>query len=98
MSGVTVSSLGGISDQFQEGGSDEFCDTLLWMYPAVLCSWLYRCIVDDLCFVDSVEVLINSHELTGAFSEVSNLNPYVPEEIIYVPSPNYHDCFWVYPG
>ena len=37
------------------------------------------------------------HEITYAFDEVSDMNNYVPKEIISGPSPNDHYCLWVYP-
>ena len=53
-------------------------------------------VVDDLCFGDIVEVLLNGHDVTDAFSEVAELNPDVLEESIYGKSTydDYH--FWVH--
>ena len=53
---------------------------------------LYRCVVYDFYFWDCVEIMSVNHEITDAFSEISDLNPYVPKEIIAGPYPNDHYC------
>ena len=68
------------------------------MYPVDSCYGLYQCLVYDLCFKNSVEGLIKSHEVTDVFDEVVELNPDVTDKIISGPSTNDNDCLWVYPG
>ena len=65
----------------------------LWMQPV-----LYWYIVDDLFFGDSAEGLIAGHDVTDAFDEVYELNPYVPAESIARLYTNNHGTFWVHPG
>ena len=38
------------------------------------------------------------HEVTDDLSEVADLNPNLLEEVISEPSPNDHDCLWLYYG
>ena len=61
-----------------------------------MCSGLFWCIVEDLCLVNSVEGLIVGHEITDTFSEVYDLNPDVPEEIIYGTSTDDNDHLWAH--
>ena len=63
-----------------------------------MCIRLYWCIVDDLCFGDSVEDLISVHGFNDAFDEVADLNPDVLEEIIYGPYTDDNNSLWVYSG
>ena len=51
------------------------------MYPVGFCSSQPRCIVDYLCFGNSVEGLILNYDVTDSFDEVSELNMDVTEEI-----------------
>ena len=70
-----------------------FGATSWWIHHVVLCYGIHRCILYYLCFGNSLDLLISYYEVTYEFSEVADLNPDLPEEIIYGPSPNYHYCF-----
>ena len=53
-------------------------------------------VIYDFCFGYCVEGSDRNHEFVDSFTKVSYLNPYVPEEGIYGPSSNDHDCLRVY--
>ena len=44
---------------------------------------LSQSVVYNFYFWGCVEVLGGYHEITDAFTEVADLNPYVPKELIY---------------
>ena len=66
------------------------------MQPVRFDVGLFRSIVYDFCLWDCVEGMGVHHEVTDAFTEVADLNPYVPKELISGPSPNYHDRLQIY--
>ena len=62
----------------------------------VLESGLTWIVVYNFFFCHCAEVSGGHHEVAGYFTKVSALNLDVTEEGIAGPSPNDHDCFWVY--
>ena len=81
-SGMSVTSLETISE---------------WIYPVGLCYRLPRAILDDFLLINCAGGVISYHEVSDAFYKVDHFYPYFLEEIKYVPSPNYHYCFWLNP-
>ena len=62
----------------------------------ILCGGFSRRVVYDFRFWDYVEIMDGYHQVTDAFSEGAELNPYVPKESISGPCPNDNYCLWVY--
>ena len=54
-------------------------------------------VVYGLCVWYFLEGLGGYHEVTYAFTEVSDLNTYIPKERIDVPYPYGNYCFQIYP-
>ena len=65
------------------------------MQPVGLYYILPLWIVDDFLFGNSIEGLIYNHEVTGTFTDESELFPDLLEEGISGPSPNDNYCLLV---
>ena len=61
----------------------------------ILDSGLTRSVIYDFCSGYHLEGSGGHHEVSDAFTMVAYLNLDVPEEGIFVPLPNDHDCLQV---
>ena len=62
----------------------------------ILGTGLSRSVVYDLLLWNYVEGLGGYHEVTDAFTEITDMNYFVPKELFSVPSSNDHYCFRIY--
>ena len=54
-------------------------------------------ILYDFCFGDCLEVVGGYHDFNDAFTEVTDLNPYIPKDYIFVPYPYNNYCLQTCP-
>ena len=60
-------------------------------------SRVFHSVVYDFCFKNFVEGLDIHYEVTNYFTDVADVNPFVPKELIDGPSQKYQDSFQIYP-